>query len=377
MRAFADQIAAGLRGRGYRVQEITAPVLLGRILPTSHVVAKWLGYCDQFLIFPPLLLLRVHLLPRETLCVMADQALGPWMPWLGGRPHVVHCHDLLAMDSALGLQPFHRMSSSGRWYQHWIRRGFRRATCFLSVSAATQEALNRHLLNRPSLSAVVYNPLSSRFVVLCRDECVSRLSALPGIDQQPFLLHIGCVWYKNRRGVMAIWEHLYRLGYAQHLVLVGALDSSIQAWLNQRPHLKPLLHVFNYATDDIVVALYNRASALLFPSHAEGFGWPILEALACGCPVITTNRPPMTEVGGEAITTIPPAPSPPEPLDSWALDAANQVRKVLSRSVVDQERVRQLGFAHARGFQHETWLDQLEHHYQQALALQQRPRCAA
>ena len=44
MRAFADQIAAGLRGRGYRVQEITAPIVLGRILPTSHVVAKWLGY---------------------------------------------------------------------------------------------------------------------------------------------------------------------------------------------------------------------------------------------------------------------------------------------------------------------------------------------
>jgi len=377
MRAFADQIAAGLRGRGYRVQEITATVLLGRIPSTSNVATKWLGYCDQFLIFPPWLWLRVHLLPRDSLCVLADQALGPWMPWLGCRPHIVHCHDLLALDAALGLQPFHRMGRSGRWYQHWIRRGFRRAACFLSVSAATQKSLNRHLLNRPSLSAVVYNPLSSRFAVLCRDEAVSRLSALPGMDQQPFLLHIGCTWYKNRRGVMAIWEQLYRLGFAQHLVLVGALDTAIQAWLDLRPHLQPLLHVFNYASDDIVVALYNRASALLFPSHAEGFGWPILEALACGCPVITTNRPPMTEVGGEAITTIPPAPSPPEPLDTWALESADQVQKVLTRSVAEQERVRQLGFAQARRFQYETWLDQLEIHYQQALALQQRRRCAA
>ena len=47
-------------------------------------------------------------------------------------------------------------------------------------------------------------------------------------------------------------------------------------------------------------SLYSLASLLLFPSHHEGFGWPILEAMACGCPVVTTERPPMTEVAGSA-----------------------------------------------------------------------------
>src|SRR5205085_3940294 len=46
-------------------------------------------------------------------------------------------------------------------------------------------------------------------------------------------------------------------------------------------------------------ALYNRAHALLFPSRFEGFGWPIAEAQACGCPVLTSNRPPMNEVAGQ------------------------------------------------------------------------------
>ena len=52
--------------------------------------------------------------------------------------------------------------------------------------------------------------------------------------------------------------------------------------------------------DDELAAVYSRAALLLFPSLAEGFGWPVLEAMACGCRVVTSNRAPMTEVGGDA-----------------------------------------------------------------------------
>jgi glycosyltransferase involved in cell wall biosynthesis len=377
MRTFADQIAAGLRGRGHRVQELTAPVLLGRLLPRSHPGAKWLGYIDQFLIFPPWLWLKARLLPRASLCVLADQALGLWLPWLGGRAHVVHCHDLLALEAAFGQQPFHRLSRSGRCYQRWILQGFQRGRCFLSVSAATQLALERHLPQRPLLSAVLYNPLAPRFAVLPRVQALAVGQVLPLLDGQPFLFHIGSNWYKNRLGLLAIWEHLHQLGLPQHLVLVGSADAALEAWLEQRPQLRPWLHGLEHASDELVVALYNRAAALLFPSHAEGFGWPILEALACGCPVITTNRPPMTEVGGEAVTTIPPAPPPPEPLEAWARRGAQQVKKVLTRSPAEQERIRELGFAQARRFGLEPWIDQLESHYLKALALQESARCAA
>jgi glycosyltransferase involved in cell wall biosynthesis len=54
-------------------------------------------------------------------------------------------------------------------------------------------------------------------------------------------------------------------------------------------------------------ALYSNALALIFPSLEEGFGWPIAEAQACGCPVATTNRPPMTEVAGNAAIFFDPA----------------------------------------------------------------------
>ena len=55
-----------------------------------------------------------------------------------------------------------------------------------------------------------------------------------------------------------------------------------------------------HATSELLEALYNCATALLFPSTFEGFGWPIAEAHACGCPVICTDREPMTDVAGNA-----------------------------------------------------------------------------
>ena len=59
------------------------------------------------------------------------------------------------------------------------------------------------------------------------------------------------------------------------------------------------------APSELLEALYNCATALLFPSTFEGFGWPIAEAHACGCPVICVDREPMVEVAGEAALAHP------------------------------------------------------------------------
>jgi len=63
-------------------------------------------------------------------------------------------------------------------------------------------------------------------------------------------------------------------------------------------------------TDEDLWALYTGAAALLFPSLHEGFGWPLIEAQCCGCPVITSNRAPMTEVAGAAALYIDPEDEP-------------------------------------------------------------------
>jgi glycosyltransferase involved in cell wall biosynthesis len=70
--------------------------------------------------------------------------------------------------------------------------------------------------------------------------------------------------------------------------------------------LEESVKVLTNATNEELRALYCLASLLLFPSIIEGFGWPIAEAQACGCPVVTTFNAPMTEVGGHAAVYINP-----------------------------------------------------------------------
>ena len=79
--------------------------------------------------------------------------------------------------------------------------------------------------------------------------------------------------------------------------------------LEQAAQLGLLDHLLSFAavSSEQLEAFYNLAEGLIFPSWEEGFGWPIAEAQACGCPVFTSNRAPMTEVGGSAAVYVDPA----------------------------------------------------------------------
>ena len=68
----------------------------------------------------------------------------------------------------------------------------------------------------------------------------------------------------------------------------------------------PIIYLIS-PTSRQINALYSLASLLLFPSISEGFGWPIVEAMACGCPVVTTGREPMSEAGGDGAIYINPS----------------------------------------------------------------------
>jgi len=87
-------------------------------------------------------------------------ALGPWVPVVRDRPHVVHVHDLLALRSALGEIPENPTSITGRIYQRYIRRGFQKARHFVSISRKTQADLHRVGGVSAITSEVVYNGLN-------------------------------------------------------------------------------------------------------------------------------------------------------------------------------------------------------------------------
>jgi glycosyltransferase involved in cell wall biosynthesis len=104
---------------------------------------------------------------------------------------------------------------------------------------------------------------------------------------------------KNREGALRIFA-LTKSGWNGQLVFAGQKLTPELSSLGRQ--LGVLDRVVEVAAPDneLLEALYSCALALLYPSRFEGFGWPIIEAQACGCPVLCSDREPMSEVGGDA-----------------------------------------------------------------------------
>ena len=133
------------------------------------------------------------------------------------------------------------------------------------------------------------------------EEARSRLRGIDALDpKQPFVLHVGSdLRRKNRDGVMRIFAAT-KNDWSGQLVFAGApLEPGLQALAMKLGISHRTKQVAN-PTSRQLEGLYNCATALLYPSRFEGFGWPIIEAQACGCPVICSNSGPMPEAAGEA-----------------------------------------------------------------------------
>ena len=367
MPRFAQMIAEGMRARGHLVDIWTArPLAYG--VPAPARLKKWLGYIDQFILFPLLVRWRLRRLQADTLFVFGDQALGPWVPLVACRPHVIHVHDFMALRSALGEFVQNPTGWAGRQYQALIRRGFSRGSCFVSVSDNTRRQLLRFLPQQPDVSEVIYNGLNYPFRPMSATESLAEL--LPaGLAPPPegFLLHVGGnEWYKNRQGVLEIYE-----AYAQQtenplpLWMVGTEPSIDLKALAQRVMPKGKVRFLSGLSNKQVCAAYSAARLMVFPSLAEGFGWPIAEAMACGCLVLTTGEAPMTEVGGDAAFYIPSRPAR-DPA-TWAEQASDRVLEILELTPDETSSRRQLGYRQVAKFDAEQTLNAYEQIYRQAL----------
>ncbi|MGH2395991.1 MAG: glycosyltransferase family 4 protein, partial [bacterium] len=125
---------------------------------------------------------------------------------------------------------------------------------------------------------------------------------------KPFLLYAGSIDFrKNLRGLLVAYEEIRHAGYDVQLVLIGQDFSEetigqfpeIQRRLLTSPFCQDIVRPGFVATPDLA-GLYSSALALVFPSLYEGFGLPVLEAMACGCPVVAYRTSSIPEVVGSA-----------------------------------------------------------------------------
>lgn len=364
MPRFHMMLLDGMRKRGHRVQTFS-PKPKFHSLPSPSKLKKWLGYIDQYLIFPEEVKRQMKLLPDDTLFVFTDNALGPWVPLAAHMPHVIHCHDFMAQQAALGEIQEQKIKWTGRQYQKMIRKGYATGTNFISGSESTRRNLLKFLPSPPQVCELVYNGLYTRFERYNTQQARTIVGEQFRMDLSAgYLLHVGGnQWYKNREGVIEIYNAWRRIASTRlPLLLIGLKPSaSLHARYKASPY-KNDIHFISDAPDGIVNAAYSGATVFLFPSKAEGFGWPVAEAMASGCPVITTDQAPMTEVAGDAGFFIPRRPVD-DLSGEWAKNAGLLVERIVG--FTDQERTAAIeaGVKNALRFDTDRALDKIESIY--------------
>ena len=294
---FADLLVRIYQQQG-QVQLIRPPVFATRIPGLPPMARQYLAYIDKMLLFPIWL---TFLAKNVDLVHIADHGNAYYSFFCNPKKCIVTCHDLLMMravrgDTTVGCNP----SAIGFLLQRMILAGLRHSGSVAFVSQATRNDFLFLGGGPPSqLHAVIPLPVNAPFT---SDAAAFDLSEAEQehVPTGPFLLMVGsAVPRKNRALALQLLEWL---GTASpyRIVFAGApLDPCEQVFRDTHPLGERLLSIPR-PSHALLNRLYCRAHALLFPSLAEGFGWPLLEAQACDCPVIASTTTSIPEVAGNA-----------------------------------------------------------------------------
>ena len=309
MARFTALLHDGLRARGHSVAIIAPTLHLARLAGPYRYrgLPKYLGYFDKFGLFPRIL--RQHIRnTRPDVVHFTDQAGAVYSAAARGTRMLATCHDLLQVRAARGEFEHQAVGLLGRRYQEWILAHLARLPRIVCISTKTRADVLRLTGQAPDRVSLVPNALNFPYQPVTAATAQQRLAGL-AVAGEKFLLHVGgSQWYKNRPGVLAIYAELRRrLPDLPALVLVGRPFSAAEAAEISRRRLHGQMIRLSDVSNIELEALYSLAEGLIFPSWEEGFGWPIAEAQACGCPVFTSDRAPMNEVGGTAAVYFDPA----------------------------------------------------------------------
>ena len=280
------------------------------------------------------LALGVELLPHR-LDVFHSPDFIP--PRCGARRSVITVHDLAFLH-----YPQFLTEESRRYYNNQIEYAVRRAHAIAADSHATKRDLVERLNVAPEKITVIHLGLDPEFQPRPADE-VERVLVQHSLARG-YVLFVGA--FEPRKNVPGLLRAYAQVRDVPPLVLAGNTGWLFEQTARTIAELKLDSRVRvleNFPAADLP-ALYTGASLLALPSHYEGFGFPVLEAMGCGTPVIVADRASLPEVAGDAALRI-------DPDDDASL--AEALTRVLSDSTLRAE-LRARGLENVKRFQWET-----------------------
>jgi glycosyltransferase involved in cell wall biosynthesis len=253
---------------------------------------------------------RTLLLPRRPLILAWERGLGPrprgvdvvhaptpLAPPRGSTPLIVSVQDAVPWTHPETLTP-----RGVRWHRRAIEQAARHADALVVLTQAVADELARHVrLDRPvhvvgpGVSAALDPPADAD----------ARAAALR-LPAEPYLVTLATI--EPRKGLDVLLDALARPSAPEVPLLVvgqpgwGGVDVARRAG---ELGLGGRVRLLGRLPDEDLAVVLSRAAVLVAPSRAEGFGLPVLEAMAAGVPVVSSDAPALVEVGGGATVTVP------------------------------------------------------------------------
>jgi len=224
------------------------------------------------------------------------------VPRLSRIPKVVTAHDLIIRKHPSW------MPAGSRWYfSKWIPSSYRSADHIIAVSSATRDDLVNLLHIDPGRITVIYHGVNPVFKRNTDPHDINRIRYKYHVPMEFFMMVGSFEPRKNIKVALGAFSRIVDRSPQLKLLLVGQHNDYVKSILEKAKELdiEDRVLIPGYVPDLELAVLYSVETALLFPSSAEGFGLPIVEAMATGCPVIGSDISVFHEVGGDAVSYVP------------------------------------------------------------------------
>jgi glycosyltransferase involved in cell wall biosynthesis len=183
-----------------------------------------------------------------------------------------------------------------------ILQGFQKAAVVFYTTEPVRRQIVHHGLIDPHRLIHAPNGVASEFTA---DPHPDNVQATPRSSSRPFLLHVGSCIARKRIDVLLDVFAAARNGRDLRLIQIGGEWTADQTAQIAKLGIAGTIEQKRGLTRTQLATLYRKAAIVLQPSEAEGFGLPVIEALACGAAVIASDIPPLREVGGDAVDYCP------------------------------------------------------------------------
>lgn len=236
-----------------------------------------------------------------------NQKLGTLLHFNDFSPCIIACHDIIEY-----VRPEYRSITVARAFIYAYHTGTMKADVIITPSKFTAEDIKRRFPKRSGRVEVVPNGVDHSLFRPSDRRIFLRQMGLP--ENRRYILFVGSE--QPRKNVPAVVRTfirarrefsnltLLKIG-GKHEIPGHPVRIKLQKNLKEAGLLDSALFLDN-VSDEMMPYAYSSADALVFPSLYEGFGLPILEAMACGTPVVATNATAIPEVAGDAALLVTP-----------------------------------------------------------------------